>query len=46
MLPAELFQGHTAVEYVLPAPVLAPPAFVFVVDTAGDDRELQARPAV
>lgn len=34
MLPSELFQAHTAVEYVLQQPVLAPPAFVFVVDLA------------
>ena len=45
MLPSELFQAHTAVEYVLPQPVLAPPAFLFVVDLAlADAAELEARP--
>lgn len=39
MLPSELFQEHTAVEYVLQQPVLAPPAFLFVVDLAVGDRD-------
>ena len=39
MLPSELFQAHTAVEYCLPQPVLAPPAFLFVVDLADVGRE-------
>ena len=41
VLPSELFQAHTAVEYVLSQPVTAPPAFVFVVDVAGDAADLE-----
>lgn len=41
VLPSELFQAHTAVEYGLSQPVTAPPAFVFVVDVAGDAADLE-----
>lgn len=41
VLPSELFPAHTAVEYVLSQPVVAPPAFVFVVDVAGDAADLE-----
>ena len=43
VLPSELFQAHTAVEYVLSQPVVAPPAFVFVVDVAGNAADLEVR---
>ena len=43
VLPSELFQAHTAVEYLLSQPVMAPPAFVFVVDVAGDAADLEVR---
>ena len=46
MLPSELFQAHTAVEYVLSQPVMAPPAFVIVVDLAGDAADLEVGPGV
>ena len=46
MLPTELFQAHVAMEYILTQPVLAPPAFLFVVDLAIVDRhELEVRSA-
>lgn len=43
MLPAELFQEYTTIEYKLPAlkPVYAP-AYVFVVDTCLSEEELNA----
>jgi hypothetical protein len=41
MLPPELFQNYTAVEYVLQTPVPAPPAFLFVVDTALSASEME-----
>ena len=43
MLPAELFQEYTTIEYRLPAlkPVYAP-AYVFVVDTCLSEEELNA----
>lgn len=44
VLPTELFQEHVAMEYILTQPVLAPPAFLFVVDLAIVDRhELEVR---
>ena len=40
-LPQELIPTNTTIEYQLPGPVVAPPAFVFVLDTALIDAELE-----
>jgi protein transport protein SEC23 len=39
-LPAELIPSFTTVEYNLPRPRVAPPAFLFVVDTSCKESEL------
>ena len=40
-LPQELIPTNTTIEYQLPNPVVAPPAFLFVLDTALIDAELE-----
>lgn len=40
-LPQELIPTNTTIEYQLPNPVVAPPAFLFVLDTSLIDAELE-----
>lgn len=40
--PAELFEGCTTIEYVLPSTTHVPPIYVFIVDTAVSEDELEA----
>eukprot|EP00455_Lapot_gusevi_P039582 TRINITY_DN443_c0_g3_i1.p1 TRINITY_DN443_c0_g3~~TRINITY_DN443_c0_g3_i1.p1 ORF type:complete len:751 (+),score=216.56 TRINITY_DN443_c0_g3_i1:95-2347(+) len=40
-LPAELIEDCSTIEYILPQPVSSPPVFLFVVDTAVIEEELQ-----
>eukprot|EP00294_Goniomonas_avonlea_P013357 CAMPEP_0114556282 /NCGR_PEP_ID=MMETSP0114-20121206/9212_1 /TAXON_ID=31324 /ORGANISM="Goniomonas sp, Strain m" /LENGTH=677 /DNA_ID=CAMNT_0001741489 /DNA_START=307 /DNA_END=2340 /DNA_ORIENTATION=+ len=41
-LPAELIPQYTTIEYQLPRALSGPPVFLMVVDTGGNERELQA----
>lgn len=43
LLPAELFPQHAAVEYTLSVPVPGPPVFLFVLDLALRDDEIEVR---